>query len=411
MSTTPVLDATGLTVLRTADVLDNMIEAVEGAPQFGPETQTGPDSVVGQILASPSQELGLAYELLQAIYDAGDPAGAEGVVLDEIADARGLTREAATASTATLTLTGTPATVIAAGKRARVPGGGIFSTDAEATIPGGGSIDVEATCTETGPIEAGIGTIETIVDAVAGWTGVTNAAAAEIGTDEETDPALRQRIRDSRSIVGNCTVPAIRARVQALSTVDECICLTNRTLITDADGLPGKSFRVIVWPNTLSTAEEDELVETIWRAGIPAGIYCDGAEERTVTDAQGNSETVRWSYATEKGTKWHILIYQDTDPAVPGYPIDGDDLVKAAVVAYGASLGVGHDVIPIRASAYIVGGYTDSDGVAHEGVTGIRTIIVRVKLGGAPGGGDIVPITISATEISTTDLVNVQVSS
>ena len=37
MSTSPTLDASGLTVLRTADVLDNLGEAIQGSDQFGPE--------------------------------------------------------------------------------------------------------------------------------------------------------------------------------------------------------------------------------------------------------------------------------------------------------------------------------------------------------------------------------------
>jgi hypothetical protein len=409
MSVTPVLDATGLTVLRTEDVRTNLAEAVQSSSQFGPDTPVGPDSLVGQIIDATSQQIGLTYELMQAVYDAGDPSAAAGVVLDAIADARGLTREPSTASTVTLTLGGVAATVIAAGSRVRVDGGPIFALDAAATIGGGGTVSAEATCSETGSSEAVAGTVTTIVDAVAGWTSATNPADAAIGSAEETDAALWLRIRDSRSILGNGTVPAIRSRVAALATVDYAVVLTNRTLVTDANGLPGKSYRVLVWPDDLTSAEEDELAEAIWNAGEPAGIYCDGTETRTVTDEQGNSETIRWSYATDVRTYWDLTLEIDTDPGVDAYPVDGDDLVAAAIVAYGATLGVGRDVLPVRAAGYVVNGYTDDSGTVIPGVPGIRTVTLLVDRTSSPATGT--PVVIAATEISTTALADVAVTS
>lgn len=409
MSVTPSLDATGFRPLRTSEVRANLAGAVQASPLFGADTPIGPDSLTGQVIDATAQQIGLTYELMQSGYDAGDPAGAAGVVLDAIADARGLTREPATASTVTLTLTGTTGTVIPAGSRVRVDGGPIFAIDSETTITPGTTVSADATCTETGPSEAAAGTATTIVDAVAGWTASTNAADAALGSVEETDPALRLRIRDSRSILGNGTVPAIRARVAALATVDEAQVLVNRTLITDADGVPGKAFRVVVWPDTLTSAEEDELAETIWNAGLGAGLDCDGTETRNVTDAQGNSETIRWSYATEQRTYWDVTVAIDTDSGADAYPVDGDDLVAAAIVAYGATLGVGRDVLPVRAGGYIVNGYTDAAGTAVPGVPGIRTLTILVGLSSPPATGT--PVTIAATEISTTALADVTVTS
>jgi uncharacterized phage protein gp47/JayE len=405
----PSLGSTGLTVLRTADVLDNLGEAIQGSDQYGPEEPIGGDTPLGQILAPVAQQIGLVYELAQALYDALDPDSAEGVVLDSAAEFRGMEREPATYSTIVLTCTGTNGTVIAAGKRARVPDGAIFATNAEATIAPGTTVQVPATCTVTGPEEAAICACTTIVDAVAGWSGVTNAAAAIEGADEETDAALRARMATSGSIGGRTTRPSLRAALLALSSVDAVVVLVNRTLVVDADGVPGKAFEPVVWP--AQTPDEAEVVAATIREHLPGGIENHGDNSITVTDAQGDSEVIRYSVASEQVLHWIIAVTKDTDPGAESYPADGDALVDAAVVAYGATLSVGQDVLPVRAAAFILAGYLGSDGIRVDGVPGIRSMIVKVKVGGAPGGGDIVPITMTATQIATTVTANVTVSS
>jgi hypothetical protein len=404
---TPVLDATGLTLLRTEDVLANLVESVQSSPQFGPEEAVGGDTPLGQILAPVAQQIGLTYEAVQSAYDCTDPEAAEGVVLDSIAAARGMTREPATYSTVGLICTGTTSTVIAAGKRVRVADGAVFAIDHAVTIAPGTTVVADATCTVTGPQEAAIGACTTIVDAVAGWSAVTNPAAAVLGSDEETDAALRARMATSGSIDGRCTLPAIRANVLALDSVDACVVLTNRALVTDSDGLPGKSFRVVVWP-AQSSDEEEAIAGVIWDH-LPAGIYCDGTTAVVVTDEQGDSETIRFSLATEQVLHWvAIVTTTPVDPAAEPFPVDGLDLIEAAILAYGNTLGVAQDVIPLAAAGYCTAGYVDATtGVRVPGIPGIRALEVRVKVGGAPGGGDTVPIVIGSTQVATTIAANV----
>ena len=57
-----------------------------------------------------------------------------------------------------------------------------------------------ATATETGPIVAPAGSVNSIQTAVMGWVGVTNTSPTYTGTDIETDEAFRQRIMTSRPI-------------------------------------------------------------------------------------------------------------------------------------------------------------------------------------------------------------------
>ena len=87
---------------------------------FGPDITTDEDSVFGQIISVFSDELATVWEGLEAVYDSQKPDAAEGVQLDDVADLNGVTRLAATASSVTGVLTGTPATVIPFGSLASV---------------------------------------------------------------------------------------------------------------------------------------------------------------------------------------------------------------------------------------------------------------------------------------------------
>lgn len=138
-------------------------------------------------------------QVIQLIF----PEWSYGEFLDAHAQARGLTRKAATAATGEVTITGAPNTAI--------PAGTLFSTvslnqddpsvdyesTAAATIPAGGSVNVAVECTQTGTIgNTSENTVILLSSRVNGITSVTNAAAITGGTEEETDASLASRIED-----------------------------------------------------------------------------------------------------------------------------------------------------------------------------------------------------------------------
>jgi uncharacterized phage protein gp47/JayE len=388
----PVFDGSGLTVLRTADVRENLVDAVNGASTLFPDPQTGPDTRLGQILDCPAPQLGLVYDLVQGLWDQLDPDNAEGEALDNLCRLNGLTRQQPTYGTVTLTLTGTPATVIPAGSRARVPDGLIFALDDAATIPGGGSVDAAATATTTGSTEAASGTIDTIVDAVAGWSGVTNAVDSTPGDDQETDAELRVRREQTVAGAGSCTDQAAKRALEELDDVTAAVVLSNRTDATDGRGIYPRTRLCVVHPNT---ADLQGVARAVWDH-LGGGLSTQGAAGAAVTMADGSQITVWWSYATPVRTYWIIDVTTTAD-----YPADGDDLVKAAVVAYGDSLSVGDDVLPIKAIERIADPATGVPGVAH----------LVVKLGIAPAPATTTPIDLDITEIGTIDTGDIVVHS
>lgn len=389
------LTAAGLTVKTTDEVRDDLRDAVHGSSEFGEETSVGSSSVMGQIIDVHAASISDLDDMAQAVYDAFNLDAAEGVSLDNLAALVGLVRKAATYSTVILTLGGTPTTVIPSGSRARVPDGTIVALDAEATIGGGGTVDAAATATETGPLEAAAGSITEIVDAVSGWDTVTNAEDATLGTNVETDEELLARRERSLAVGGNCTDQAIRANLEALPDVTSASVISNRTLVTDSYGIPGKAFLAVLWPTGL---DEERVAETIWLSA-PAGIRAHGDEEYVITDDQDYQQTVRFSYATPQEV---YLVANVTTKT--GYPLDGDDLVEIALLNHGNTFRPGQNVEPDYFEGYVL---YDSD----DQVEGIAAITVLAKIGGWPGAGDDAPISIDLTDIADFDSARIQVNS
>lgn len=399
MSTTPAYDGSGAVVLSSAEWRENVDEAIQSSSEFGPQAQLEADKALSQIVDPPMDQLGQESDAFQEALDARDPDAAEGVHLDNLCAVVGVVRQPATYSTVTLRLVGVSATVIAAGKRARVPGStSIYWTPAaNATIPGGGTIDVAGVCTVIGEQEAITGSITEIVDAVAGWTSVTNIGAAIAGDEIETDSALRRRRKLSLSRGGTARPAAIRAAIEALDSVTAAQVVENLTLVTDGDGIPGKSYRPIVWPTGLSVAQEMEIIETIWEV-TGAGIYVDGSERYDLTDSSGKVQDLGFSYGTQVEIYAVLTLTVDSD-----YPTTGDADVEAALKVYDNDYSLGSGVIPDDLVPFI-----RSDPV--YGTPGITNVVFQLKFGGAPGAGDIVPIYPTASQVPAF-LTNVTVSS
>lgn len=401
MPTDPTFDATGLTVLRTADVRENIREALRASPSFGPAIRTGPESVLGQLIDPFAYGLGQCYALLAELYDARDVAAAEGTQLDDLCALVGVTRLEATPSTVTLTLSGTSAVAIPAGTRVRVGSTGpIFETTEDTTLGAlGAAVLVTAQSQDTGPVEAESGTIDTIVDAVAGWTTVTNSSAATQGRDVETDAELRVRRQLAVSIIGSGTDAAIRAQLEQVEGVLAAACISNRTPLDQVqvrtDGAVFDqdpwSFRPIVYPDTV----DDALVaEVVWN-NTPAGIRSYGTQLAVVTDDQGTLQTIRWDWGQDTTVQW--VVFREK---ASSYPVDGDQAIEDAILAYVAGLSLGAEISPITAECAIVSALPSG---------ALRRLEVYVAEG-APGLDDTVPFLVALDTVPVTESADVVIS-
>ncbi len=377
--TNPTFDANGLRTLTLAEIQTNMRDNVVAASDLGPEVSTGAHTLAGMVLDSAAIEIEQLYRLVDDIWAGLDSDQAEGVAQDNINRLRGVIRNPARFSTATVTCGGTASTAIPQGSIVSIgTDGERWLTDQDATIGGGGTVDVGVTAENSGPIVAAIGAINTIQTAISGWNTVTNAAAAEPGELVESDADYRTRSEGAST--GSTTEEAIFTRLSELDDVDAVVVVSNRDEDPDSYGTPGHTMWIVIYPNT---ADQQDIAETIWgEAGAPAGIGMRGAVTATVTDDSGYQQQIRWDWATAVDVWISIVGTKDDD-----YPIDGDDLIRDAVTAYFATVRVGADVNPAPVESACV-----------VAVPGIVTIEARMKVGGAPGAGDLGPIVIDIDE-------------
>lgn len=333
------LTTAGFEIKRTADIVDDLRARVTAA--FGPDTLTGADSVLGQLIAAFAIELGQVWELAGQTYDALDPDASEGVMLDNHGALVGVRREGATFSTGTVTLTGDASTVVPAGTVFEVAATGArFELIADATIGAGGTVDATVNGVTTGPLEALAGSLTTIVTPVDGLDSVTNATDITPGRDVESDAEYRVRRGEALQATGAAVDLAIRgALLDDFDHLTDVIVRSNRTLTDpDADGIPAKAFEAILYPDAGDAALDLQLAEAIFRLQ-PVGIEAHGDKVFTVTDDEGYSQTVKFSYATE--VDYYVAA---TVTAGATYPADGDAQVAAALLAEGNLVGVGDGV-------------------------------------------------------------------
>lgn len=380
MANIPKFDGAGYQGLTLDEILENLKESVYSAPTLGPTVSTGNHTILGMHLEANAIELSYLYDMLGDIVASGDPDSAEGVQLDNLNRLRGAIRNPARNSTAIVSCGGVNGTNIPAGSIVRIDSDGErWLTNAAITIAGG-STDVAVTAENTGPIEAAIGAINTIVTAITGWNTVTNAAAAILGEDVETDTDYRLRSEDTST--GSTTEEAVYTRLSEQDDIDAVSVVSNRTDTTDVYGTPAHTLWAVIYPNT---ADQTNIAETIWgEAGVAAGIGMRGAVTATVTDANGYSQQIAWDWATAVDVWISVVGTKDSD-----YPAGGDSLVEDAIEDYFATVRVGADVYPAPISAAVV-----------NAVPGIVTLEVRMKIGSAPGPADLGPLTIAINEYS-----------
>ena len=326
------LTSTGFVRKRLVDIKAELEAKFQTA--FGYNINLSAESVFGQLIGIMAAELDTQWESQENIYNSQYPSTAQGDQLSNVVMFNGIERQAETYSTAILTLTGTPGRTVPAGSLATVSLTGYqFATDEAATIGGGGTITVGSTCTTSGAITAVAGSINTIGSPYFGWTAVTNASDAEVGLDQESDPALRERRALSTMIFGGNMSDACYSQIKNLSGVIDVKVFNNRTDTTDVNGVPPNQFMVVV----LGGAEAS-IAQIVWD-NTPQGISSFGDNPVTIIDGQGYEQIVYYSRPTE------VPIYFKLEISTTS-AFGGEAELKAAVAAYGTeNFGIDSTVI------------------------------------------------------------------
>lgn len=365
--------------------------------QLGATIDLSPEGPIGQVVGVLSERLADLWAAGQSAYAAFTPDGASKAALRDICAITGTVQEAATKSKVTLTATGTPGTPLPAGRIASV---GLpaprFDTLADATITavtawaathtyavlgeratlgsrvyqvitpgvsagsggptgtglditdgsvhwryvgeGTGAIDVAAEAEKTGPLGALAGTVTIIETPVSGWSTVVNLLDVTLGTDLESDPALRFRREDELREQGNAVVEAIREKLLDPNICPGVVSATvfqNVDDVTDADGVPAHAVEALVFGG------DDDDIRAALYAATAGGIKTHGTTSGTITDSEGRTQTIKFTRPTLVNV-WVIfnLIVDEEF-----WPVDGQVQVQANAVIFGNAQKSGKDVV------------------------------------------------------------------
>lgn len=246
-----------------------------------------------------------------------------------------------------------------------------------------------------GTITVPANSLTEIVTPVSGWDSANNPSAGEAGAEVETDVALRIRRREEL-ISGKSTDNAIRIAVEKVANVSSASVFSNRALVTDASGIPAKAFEVVVLGG-----DEDEIAQAIYESA-PAGIEIYGTNDlgTAIDPIDFTSEVIDFSRPTPVYIWARITRIPNTEEV---YPADGDEQVKAAVVAWAeANLKQGTDVIRQRISIPV---YT---------VPGSGALTIEIAKTATPGGtpvyaeADIVVLNRESAEMILTRIIMIE---
>lgn len=310
---------------------------------FGENFDVSPQSPDGQINGVVSGSYADLWEIAEESYNAFNPKAATGNALSALVTINGIERQAATATQAVVQLTGIAGAVVPAGSIVATGDGSVqFEIPEDVILNGLGEGEITVEATETGPLPASAGTITVIETPVAGWDTVNNTDPAITGSNEETDPELRSR--RERSVASNSqnVVDSIFSAVGDVDGVTNVVVRENDTETTDADGVPPHHVHVVV-----SGGDDTEIAQQIFTKK-PAGIGTFGSESVSVDDDQGIPHNIKFNRPTD------VVIYVIVNVTQIGseYPVDGDELIKQAIVDYangeliaGRSFDLGEDVI------------------------------------------------------------------
>lgn len=165
-----------------------------------------------------------------------------------------------------------------------------------------------------------------------GWNAIDNQNDAIVGANQEKDSAFRARREAELATSGNTTADAIRANILKVNqgSTDPnhqpptvCKVFYNDTDITNSEGVPPHSYEALVQGGTTS-----DIAQAIWDS-TGAGTRTYGSRSDTVTDSEGNTQTVKWTRPTE--IPIYIVTVGRYDPAE--WPTGSELLVAQAILS------------------------------------------------------------------------------
>ncbi len=326
----PYIDATGLHLpTYNAILADNLLQYKN---IYGASVYLGIDSSDYQRISVESLKQSDTCNALQYVYNSRSILTAVGTALDSIV--KPITRKPASFSTAPVTLTGSANTPVNFGQ-AQDQSGNVWALPTALVIGPGGTVQTIATAVVSGPISAATGAINIIQQGgTAGWTGITNTAAATLGAVLETDSALRARAIASLALPSQTRLAGTTAAIASLPGVTRLNCVENFTGATDANGNPAHSITCVV-----EGGVQLQIATAIYN-NKTIGCLTNGTISTSVQDPV-TGVLANISYDTPTYVQIYVSLVIN---AFTGYSSTVKAAIQTAIVNYLNSLQIGANV-------------------------------------------------------------------
>jgi hypothetical protein len=231
----------------------------------------------GQLAQTETAIIGDKNSQIAYIANQINPAMASGVWQDAIGYIYFLTRIPAAGTVVNCTCVGAVNTVIPIGAIAQDTTGYTYSCTASAVIPASGSVTVQFQNQTQGPFACNIGTLTTIVTAIAGWDTISNPTAGSIGNYVESREAFETR--RLLSVAGNAvnSIQSISGAVLSVPNVIDAFVIDNpeaTTLSYGSTNYPIPAHSVFV---SVSGGNSTEIAQAIWNKKPPGCGYITAA--------------------------------------------------------------------------------------------------------------------------------------
>lgn len=290
------IDPTGFVVKTYTEILDEMrAEYVlrEGSGRVPDWARNKVQGIVTVVLALAISEV---WGAVQQVYESFRPSSATGEQLDNLCELVGVERQGATFSTVSLSLTGTAGVFVPAGQVVEDVAGFRWATLQDVTLPG----TTIARATTLGAVTAPATTVNKIVSAVTGWSGVSNPAAASPGLDRETDLQLRESRLRRLQRGTTATMGGVQSALEDLDFVTTALVVDNdgsTPLVVGPYTIPPKAFLPVIAPETLTADQIREAAQAILDTK-PIGIQSFGPGVISLPGPSGVPKAIGYALAS-----------------------------------------------------------------------------------------------------------------
>ena len=367
------LTATGLTIASLSEITGDITTAMQTI--YGADINVNSNSPDGQLINVFAQVTADQLSLLEQVYNSFTVSAAVGIYVDQLVALNGLIRLAGTYSTITVAITVTQSVTLQGldGNPSQPnvytlqdAAGNQFVLLSSTTIPSG-SATLIFQAVDLGPITTPLSTPIQQVTVITGVSSAVTQAQTLVGTNEESDAALK--LRQQQSFWLGTVGPADSILAALLETVGviDAFVPENDTAST-ADGVGAHSIWAIV---NAPTSSADAIAQTIYTKKAP-GCGMTGSSNGNALRPNGGTYVANFDYAIAETLYVHFSIVANG----PGISFD-NTAIKAALAAalvykLGQSPNIGNVIVAMLEIA--PQGYLTGVGVSIDNSSFLDTV-------------------------------------